>query len=150
MNNIMGRTGSSKTKVTMATLPMVPRALGVDDHGTINHLDSALTPKGKIFQELNGYILALNITRKESGHSPPRFHAQSVKSKMVRGRRKYQITWADYRETRKSKKLHFNLGIQASMIKKIRKWFHDLYPRTDSENNELDRSFSEFSFDGEQ
>ena len=149
MDNVMGRTGSSKTKVTLATLPMVPRALGVDDHGTINHLDSALTPRGKTFQELNGYILALNITRKESGHSPPRFHAQSVKSKMVRGRRKYQITWGDYRETRKSKKLHFNLGIQAAMIKKIRNWFHDLYPRTDSENNELDRSFTEFSFDGE-
>ena len=71
MDNIMGRTGPSKTKVTLATLPMVPRALGVDDHGTINHLDSALTPRGKIFQELNGYILALNITRKESGNSPP-------------------------------------------------------------------------------
>ena len=71
MDDVMGRTGSSKTKVTLATLPMVPRALGVDDYGTINHLDSALTPKGRKFQELNGYILALNMTRKESGNSPP-------------------------------------------------------------------------------
>ena len=146
----MGREGSRKTKVTYATIPMPPRALGIQDDGVFNHRDSGLTPMGRIFQDLNGYLMGVNKDWNESGNSPPRFHGLGIKSKMVRGRRCYQVRWKIYREERISKKLHLNLEVRASMITKIKNWFRGLYPDADPENNDiLNRSFDEYSFEGE-
>ena len=93
-----------------------------------------------------------HIYDQESGDSPPRFHSTGIKSKMVRGRRRYQVCWKLYREERKSKKLHLTLEVRAFMVKKIRNWFQSLYPDPDVENNNndiLDQSFEEYSFEGE-
>ena len=84
MDGLMGREGPRRTIVTYATIPMAPRALGMNDEGIFNHLNSALTPMGRVFQELNGYLMAVNRDRNESGDSPPRFHAGR---RFSRGRR---------------------------------------------------------------
>ena len=150
MDSLMGREGQRKTKVTYATIPMPPRALGIGDDGVFNHRDSGLTPMGRVFQNLNDYLIGVNRDWNESGDSPPRFHGTGIKSKMVRGRRCYQVRWKIYREERISKKLHLNLDVRASMITKIKNWFRGLYPDADQENNDiLDRSFDEYSFEGE-